>query len=80
MEPYRPFVDRIVCEISSNGTEPEELTPQNKKRLLEIASIDIFIDGEKSPLMVGMQRTTASVAKCFEGNAKNILYPELPLI
>lgn len=77
MEPFRPFVDKIVCEITCNGTETEELTPKTKKQLLEIASSDIFIDGEKSPLMVGIQRTTASLAKCFDAKAKKILYPEL---
>lgn len=76
MEPFRPFVDKIVCEISSNGMESTELTPQIKKRLLEIASSDILINSERSPLMVGIQRTTSSLAKCFEGKAKKIIYPE----
>jgi len=76
MEPFRPFVDKIVCEITSDGKENEELTPQIKKRLLEISTRDITIDGEKSPLMVGMQRTTASLTKCYEGNQRKILYPE----
>jgi len=76
MEPYRPFVDKIVCEISSNGTEETELTPQIKKGLLEIATADITIDSQRSPLMVGLQRTTASLAKCFEGKSKKIIYPE----
>jgi CRISPR-associated protein Cas1 len=78
MEPYRPFIDKIVCEITNYGTITEEITPRIKKRLLETASMDIFIDGEKSPLMVGMQRTTASLSRCFEGTQKKILYPEFP--
>jgi len=77
MEPYRPFVDKIVCELTDNGIEPLELTPATKKRLLEIATEDIFINSEKSPLLVGMQRTTSSLAKCFEGKTKKIIYPEL---
>jgi CRISP-associated protein Cas1 len=77
MEPYRPFVDRIVCEVTDYGKIPEELTPLIKKRLLEIASTDIYIKKEKSPLMVGMQRTTASVARVFESKTKKLLYPEL---
>ncbi len=76
MEPYRPFVDKIVCEVTDNGNEPAELNPAIKKRLLEIATADIFIEKEKSPLMVGMQRTTSSLAKCFEGKTKKIIYPE----
>jgi CRISPR-associated protein Cas1 len=75
MEPFRPFVDKIVCEITNYGTEAEELTPKIKKKLLEITTTDIYLDGEKSPLMVGMQRTTASLSRCFQGKQKKILYP-----
>jgi CRISP-associated protein Cas1 len=77
MEPYRPFVDSLVCELTSFGTENEELTPKIKKQLLGIGSADIVIDSDKSPLMVGMQRTTASLARCFSGEQKRILYPAL---
>ena len=75
MEPYRPYVDKIVCEIVYNGEDYKDLTKQIKQRLLGIPAMDIIIDGESSPLMVGMQRTTASLAKCFEGEAKKIIYP-----
>jgi CRISPR-associated protein Cas1 len=77
MEPYRPFVDKIICEITNNGKEVFELIPDVKKRLLEIPVADVIIDGEKSPLMVAMHRTTASLAKCFEGKSRKILYPEI---
>jgi len=39
--------------------------------------MDISIDGENSPLMVGLQRTTASLYKCFEGESRKVLYPEM---
>lgn len=77
MEPYRPFVDKIVYEIVSNGEDFYELTPSIKKQLLSIPVVDIIIDGERSPLMVGLQKTTSSLAKCFEGKARKIIYPEL---
>jgi CRISPR-associated protein Cas1 len=77
MEPYRPFVDKLVLEIVSNGEDFYELTTSIKKQLLSIPVIDIMIGGEKSPLMVGVQTTTASVAKCFEGKARKIIYPEM---
>ena len=76
MEPFRPYVDSLVMDIVSETTEMEELTPAIKRRLLEIPVIDIIIDGKSSPLMVGAQRTTASLAACFEGTARKILYPE----
>ena len=77
MEPYRPFVDQIVVEIVENGEDFTELSTSIKKQLLSIATVDIVIEGKNSPLMVGMQRTTASLTKCFEGEARKILYPEV---
>ncbi len=77
MEPYRPYVDRIVLQISAEFPGYEELTPEVKKKLLQIPVTDILIDGNSSPLMVGVQRTTASLSACFEGSARRILYPEM---
>jgi CRISPR-associated protein Cas1 len=75
MEPYRPYVDLIVCHIMETEDTFEELTIDIKKQLLSIASIDVFIDGKNSPLMVAMSRTTHSLHECFEGTARKILYP-----
>lgn len=75
MEPYRPYVDLIVCHIMETEDSYEELTTDFKKQLLNIASIDVFIDGKNSPLMVAMSRTTHSLHECFEGTARKILYP-----
>ncbi len=77
MEPYRPFVDRIVCEIVSMNGKFLEMTPNMKRTLLEIPGRDVRIDEEMSPLMTAVQRTTASLARCFEGKGKRILYPVL---
>lgn len=77
MEPYRPYVDQVVLEILSDDIEIEELSPQIKKQLLVIPAIDIQMEGQKSPLMVGAQRTTASLMQCFEGVSRKILYPVL---
>lgn len=75
MEPYRPYVDLIVCHIMETGDSLEELTIDIKKQLLNIASMDVFIDGKNSPLMVAMSRTTHSLHHCFEGTSRKILYP-----
>ena len=75
MEPYRPYVDLIVCHIMETEDSYEELTIDIKKQLLSIATIDVFIDGKNSPLMVAMSRTTHSLHECFEGTSRKILYP-----
>jgi CRISP-associated protein Cas1 len=77
MEPYRPYVDRIVLALVTNGEDFYELTTSIKRQLLEIATIEVNINGERSPLMIGMQRTTSSLTKCFEGELRRIIYPEM---
>ncbi len=75
MEPYRPYVDLIVCHIMETEDNYDELTIEIKKQLLNIATIDVCIDGKNSPLMVAMSRTTNSLYECFTGTARKILYP-----
>jgi CRISPR-associated protein Cas1 len=75
MEPYRPYVDLIVCHIMETEDNIEELTIEIKKQLLNIATIDVRIDDKSSPLMVAMSRTTHSLHECFEGTSRKILYP-----
>lgn len=75
MEPYRPYVDLIVSHIVETEDTYDELTVDLKKQLLSVASIDVQIDGKRSPLMVAMSRTTNSLNECFEGSSRKILYP-----
>jgi len=77
MEPYRPFVDQAVCGIIRKEGLSKALTSGQKKVLLGIPALDIKIGGEQSPLMVGVQKTTASLAKCFEGTTRKLIYPEI---
>jgi len=77
MEPYRPMVDKLVLEICEEEENIEDLSPALKRALLSIPVLDIVIDKQKSPLMIGVQRTTASLMQCFEGTTRKILYPEL---
>lgn len=75
MEPYRPFVDKVVCEIINMNGKYLDMTSTMKKQLLSIPVMDVIIDNQKSPLMNAVQRTTASLSKCFEGESRTILYP-----
>lgn len=77
MEPYRPYVDKLVCSIIRQNGKFLELSTTIKRDLLSIPTIDVQIDGQKSPLMNAVQRTTASLAKCFEGKSRKLLYPEM---
>lgn len=77
MEPYRPYVDMVVCSIVDSDMDYSELTPTLKKELLRIPVVDVIIDGEKSPLMIATQRTTASLARCFKGESRQLVYPKI---
>jgi CRISPR-associated protein Cas1 len=77
MEPYRPFVDRVVCGIIRMNGDFLEMTPSMKKQLLEIPAMDVMLEDQKSPLMNAVQRTTASLARSFESGSKQILYPQM---
>lgn len=77
MEPYRPFVDDLVINIMQQYPDYSELTRSIKAALLTIPSLDVTLDGKRSPLMIAVGQTTASLAKCFNGELRKIVYPEL---
>ena len=77
MEPYRPYVDEMVYNIVERyGVDNLQLTKEIKTILLSIPTIDVIISGKRSPLMVGVTQTTASLYKCFSGEQRVIAYPE----
>lgn len=75
MEPYRPYVDKVVVDIINSGADISELTPNIKSRLLSIPVLDIVINGNRSPLMIAVGMTTASLYKCYSGEIRKIAYP-----
>ena len=77
MEPYRPYVDRLVYDIVEQYGEDVELSKDIKSELLSIPTLDVVIGGKRSPLMIGATQTTASLYKCFSGEQRKIAYPEI---
>ena len=77
MEPYRPFVDRIVRSIIDKTSILDVLSPEVKLQLLKIPTVDVLLANDTSPLMVAMQRTAASLAKCYMGETRKILFPTM---
>jgi CRISPR-associated protein Cas1 len=111
MEPYRPFVDKLVLEIVADKltkyksdnqkinndlenvakesavyeirneiTEDSianalELSKDIKAKLLSIPVLDVIINGQRSPLMIAVGITTASLAKCYLGESRKLAYP-----
>lgn len=77
MEPYRPYIDKIVLDIINAKYEYSELTKEIKGLLLGISTVEVIINKERSPLMIATQKTATSLFKCFSGDQRRILYPEL---
>lgn len=75
MEPYRPFVDALVLELVDSGEDFHQMKKEFKIHLMSIMRTDVMIDGQKSPLMVAMSRTTSSLYDCYTGKTRKILYP-----
>ena len=75
MEPYRPYVDEIVFDMYANGEQ--ELNKDVKAELLKLLYVDTVFDKVTRPLDLGLSVTTSSLAKCFSGDQKKILYPLL---
>ena len=77
MEPYRPYIDRLVYDITEQYGVDVELSKDIKAELLSIPTLDVVIGGKRSPLMVATSQTTASLYKCFSGELRKIIYPEI---
>ena len=79
MEPYRPFVDKLVIDIMQEFTIGEDLPKEIKARLLTIPTLDVVINGQQSPLMIAASQTSASLYKCYAGTIRKIIYPEMTM-
>lgn len=77
MEPYRPYVDRLVIQLCDKYPAANEITNDLKRELLAIPTLEVVINDQRSPLMVAASQTTASLAKCYFGELRKIAYPKI---
>ena len=76
MEPYRPYVDLTVLDIRQRYPDISQLTTDIKRDLLSISTMDVLIEGKRSPMMIAVQTTANSVQRCFSGESRKIIYPD----
>ena len=79
MEPYRPYVDQLVLRTMKECGDIQQITKDIKMRLLRVPDLDVIIDGRRSPLMLGVTQTTSSLARCYAGESRKIVYPEMTI-
>lgn len=79
MEPYRPYVDELVWTlVEAHGLDGcATLSRELKAELLRIPVLTVVMGGRRSPLMVAASLTASSLSKCFNGESRKIVYPEL---
>lgn len=75
MEPYRPYVDRIVYRLC--GEEKTALDTETKQRLLRVLFVDTKFKDMVRPLEIALSTTSASLVRCFSGEGKTLVYPLL---
>ncbi len=80
MEPYRPFIDRIVFSHLNIFADPmQELGRDSKRMLLQALASDVQMGEETRPLMVALSQTTASLVRALEGSAEvELKLPRFP--
>lgn len=77
MEPFRPWIDYQVKQISMEyDGDSFELNQKHKAALVNILSMDLQSSTGASPLQICMDRMAQSLVQVFLGNRKKI---ELPL-
>jgi len=77
MEPFRPFADRLVLDLIKQEEDISTLTVAIKAKLINIASVDVLINGERAPLMNAIQRTVDSLIKCYSNEKRKLELPNL---
>ncbi|NQW28989.1 MAG: type II CRISPR-associated endonuclease Cas1 [Ignavibacteria bacterium] len=77
MEPYRPFVDRVVFNIASANEPSLTITPDVKKQLLSVLTHDTFWDDMRRPLMNSVALSAASLVHTLAGTKQVPEFPRL---
>jgi len=73
MEPLRPLVDRRVRALHKAGAK--DLDKETKRELLGTLTDTVRLGDAAGPLMVALERTAASLVRCYEGQAKQLEVP-----
>lgn len=79
MEPFRPIVDFVVKKISEENGKIEELTPEIKRSLTKILSLDLSTSAGTTPIVNCLARLCQSFVRSLESNEANLDFPLSPL-
>jgi CRISP-associated protein Cas1 len=77
MEPFRPFVDEVVLNLALSNGENLSLTKQTKQKLLEIMSMDVYVNKQFHSLTNAVSLSTASLARCILREETKLIFPTI---
>ncbi len=75
LEPLRPLVDAVVRDVHLAGEM--EVTRDAKVALLSVLTETVTMGGDRGPLLVALERVTASLVRCYAGEQKRLELPSL---
>ncbi len=77
MEPFRPWVDQLVCQISQNITEEVMLDKDSRKQILQLISDTVVLNNKKMPMLVASHYFAANLKRCIIDKTEHLEFPVL---
>ena len=74
MEPFRPWVDRVVCNMAENITDPT-INRESKTALLQLLNQKVNWKDQSIPLMVACHYLMAELKRAFSDSKVKLCYP-----
>lgn len=80
LEPYRPYVDWRVKLLVSEGEPPRLEERATRAALLSLFNETIIVGGRRTPLLLALHASAASLSRVLTGTDRTLALPEgLPL-
>lgn len=80
LEPYRPYVDWRVKLLVSEGEPPRLEERATRAALLSLFNETIIVGGRRTPLLLALHASAASLSRILTGTDRTLALPEgLPL-
>ena len=74
VEPFRPFVDRLVWRLTDTGrTRTGETTVEERRSLASLPTEEALFADDTVTLLVATERTAESLVRAMEGNSAALL-------
>lgn len=77
IEPFRIFCDKLVYENIDEFGQKEELTKEDKIKLLEVINTETTIEDKVYPLQLAVKETVVSYLRSIENNKVELKLPKL---